>query len=177
MTQTLLAKRYSAGFLANCKEEDYNSLLTDVTTLRQAISNLPMLSSALSSFLTPKTQRLEIIDALASQLNNPPLWGGLFIVMAKAHRLKFLNHVINEIETNLLSRVGRIKMNLILARKHNNDVIDSIKNHFEKWIGKSIILDVTIDESIVGGFIGTIGSYRIDGSVIHSLYKFKRINN
>ena len=178
----LLTRRYARAFLDNIPEGQYDALSQDIETIREFIRNNPDVIQVLKSVITPKKMRIALLDAIVDRkesagivLNLRKQWRGLFNVLVSKHRMKIISEIIDEIEFLLLERENRARIVIRLAREHEPEVIKRILGYAGKLSGRELIPRTEIDPSIIGGFVATIDSVRIDGSVQHNLEKFKKV--
>ncbi len=178
----LLTRRYARAFLDNIAENEYETVHADIKVIRDFIELNPELIKILQSIITPRKMRLELLDAIMEQdqktgleLQQQKFWKGLFQVLVAKHRIQLITEIIDEIERLLFLRQNRAKINLYLAREQSPDLIDKIMQHIGKLTGKELIPHTEIRSEIIGGFVASVDSLRIDGSVRHNLEKFKKI--
>jgi F-type H+-transporting ATPase subunit delta len=63
------------------------------------------------------------------------------------------------------------------ARALNDGQIDALKDQLQKSLGKSVIVEVETDASLLGGMIVKLGSRMIDGSLRTKLNSLKTAMN
>jgi len=92
----------------------------------------------------------------------------------KKHRASLISKIVEQAENLLLERQGKSKINIVLARKHNEETVKVITDYVNKLIKKELLVTTTIKPSIIGGFIANVDSLTIDGSVSHNLDQFSK---
>ncbi|MBW6516663.1 MAG: F0F1 ATP synthase subunit delta [Candidatus Cloacimonetes bacterium] len=178
----LLARRYAQAFIDNISERDFDTIFDDIKTIRSFIEEYPQIVKILQSILTPKKKKIELLDALAAEnqseglaLKQRKYWRGLLNVLIVKHRIQILVETIDEIERLLLQRQNKAKITLFLSREHASDVAKKVIDYVSNITGKELIPQTVINPDIIGGFVATVDSLRVDGSVKHNLEKFKKV--
>ena len=178
----LLARRYALALIENVAEKDYDILYEDLKTLRDFIEKNPQLINILQSLITPQKLKLELIETIVDNqqaagidLKQKRLWKGLIIVLNENHRIKVLKEVIDEIEILLLQKQNKAKATIYLAREHEDPLTDKILDYIGHLTGKKLVPRTELRPDILGGFVATVDSLRIDGSVSNNLEKFKKV--
>ena len=81
---------------------------------------------------------------------------------------------INNTFSELIDELNnRMKVEVISVIELDDATIDHIKSALKEKFGKDIILEVTVDESILGGIIIKAGDLVIDGSLAENLKKIR----
>lgn len=179
----LLTRRYAQAFLDNIDEKDYDSLLKDITNLSNFISENPKIVKILQSLALPRKTRLLFLESLFEECESCGLslymkkyWHGLLVLLIRKHRIPLLREILNETELLLLSKQGKAKLDITFARKHETALRDQIIEYAGKFSNKKLIPHTYVKPAIIGGFVAEIGSLKIDGSIVHNLDKFKKVN-
>ena len=72
-------------------------------------------------------------------------------------------------------REGIAKVQLSVQFIPDADQADRIRENIEKLINKKVILDIKLDNTILGGFVARFEDKIIDGSLRHQLEKLKKL--
>lgn len=176
-----LAGRYALAFVDNIEEKDFTALLEDIKTIRTLIKDNPELMKYMQSIITPKKMRLQLLEKIINEqdtysLNLHNKLRGLLTVLILNHRMPIINEILDASEKLLLTRQNKAKIKILFARQHASELINKIIEYAGKLAEKDLIAESEIRPEIIGGFIATVESIRIDGSVRHNLDKFKQIS-
>lgn len=174
MKNALLAGRYALAFLDNIKPEDYSSLSEDIAVLHKIFSENPKIVKSLQSLIFADKKKNELLDLVLDGLKHKKTWHSLFSLVIKKHRASLISKIVEQAENLLLERQGKSKINIVLARKHNEETVKVITDYVNKLIKKELLVTTTIKPSIIGGFIANVDSLTIDGSVSHNLDQFSK---
>jgi F-type H+-transporting ATPase subunit delta len=118
---------------------------------------------------------MELAHTILEQVQNKEVWQNLFSLLIHKHRFYFIITLLDELEEAIYQEKNAKKVNLILAKKQKNEVVENIRKTIESIIGKKVLFVETIDPTIIGGFIARTESFIIDGSIHRNLIKLTQI--
>lgn len=175
MVNSIAVKRYSKAFFAIIKEKDYQSFLEDISFLRNSLDKtnpkVKELLVNLNSIVFNKSKRFSYVKAIVSNLSNRDVWFSFFSLLIQKHRLNLISNILWELDKMLLKAKNVKRVKLVLATKHNDDIISEINRFVRKKINRDVIFDIIIDKSIVGGFVAKTDQIVIDGSIKNNFNK------
>jgi F-type H+-transporting ATPase subunit delta len=80
-------------------------------------------------------------------------------------RIGFLG-TINEFYQKLADELKNIaRASLVSATEISSETVEKIRATLSKMTGKDIVLDVKVDQSLIGGVVSRIGDLVLDGSI------------
>jgi len=165
-----IAERYSAAVMGLVRKNDTETLSKDLKILSNLFSDdhtIKILGSAILNI----HQKKEIITAITEKLELP-FWNNFFLLLAKKHRLGIINDILEDVSFRNLVINRKIKAELILSQEMDSSTISKIKGFLDNYFKKDVILEISIDNSIIGGFIAKTESVTIDASVLQNLNNF-----
>jgi F-type H+-transporting ATPase subunit delta len=167
----LVAQRYAKAVLRNVEQRDHHALRKDVFTLRDLFAEDREFISALNSFLYPLNERLDLALKITYGLQNPEIWQNLFSILIKKHRFNILTDILNTLDHDILAESDKIKVELILAFQHDENMVKRIIKKVEKALHSEVEVNIVIDPGIIGGFIAKTETMKIDGSIQNNLVR------
>jgi len=170
----LIAKRYAKAVMANIFE-DSTSFLDDITLLNNFFSDNPEVIKTADSLLYSIKKRIEIIKEITRISQNQKIWNNLFQLLVQKHKFIIIREVLTELESTILENKNQEKVHLKIAHKHPDEILKKLKAIITGIIKKELIIEITIDPEIIGGFVASTESLVIDGSIRNNLIKFKNI--
>jgi len=173
----LVAQRYSHAIISGLDDKDINSILADVEIMSSSIKAEPELVNAVNSYLFPVKKRLEIALDMTQNLENTKLWKNLFGILLKKHRFNIITDVLLDLENEILEKKNLIKVGLTIAHELPKNVLDSISAKLKDILEKDVILEITINPEILGGFVAITDSLLIDGSIKNNLVKLLKVKS
>lgn len=175
MKTKLIAQRYSRAVMKSVSEESYDSLLLDVTALKQLISSENEFFTMVGSRILALPKRIELIGILVEQLNLKELWKPLFDLLLHKQRFNALPDIVQDIENVIYESRNMIKVVLKLAHQHESETMDRIKTMVSDILKKDVVWELEIVPELIGGFVAEAESIHIDGSIRNNLIKFKNL--
>ncbi len=175
MKTKLIAQRYSRAVMKSVSEESYDSLLNDVTVLKQLIASENEFFEMVESRVLSLPKRKELIGILVEQLILKETWTPLFELLLNKQRIAALADIVQDIENVVYESRNMIKVVLKLAHQHETETMDRIKAMVSDILKKDVVWELEIDPKIIGGFVAEAESIHIDGSIRNNLIKFKHL--
>jgi F-type H+-transporting ATPase subunit delta len=99
----------------------------------------------------------------------------LLSLMARKRRLFVLPNLIDDFKTLIQSERGELLAEVTTAFELTKGQTTDLGKQIELSVGKKIKLNVTIDETVLGGLIVKVGSKMIDTTVKSKLLKLQKI--
>lgn len=175
LEQIKIAKRYvTALFLSVDGEKETKSVVKDIADLGKMIDLSSDLQMFLKSPLVSIDQHKSGLEALAKKAKISKSVSNLLIILAENRRLPVLSAIISETEKHIAKESGTVPVSVATARKLTAADQKKIGDQIKKALGKDIIMQSYIDESLIGGLVIQIESTLIDGSLKTKLDKLER---
>ncbi len=175
MSNTKISKRYAKALFEFSQEE---KIVEDIYADMAYIQNLCHLSkdfvAMLKSPVIKVAKKIEIISAiLDGKVSEITL---RFLSIISKNRREFIIPSLSE-QFILMYKdsKGLKEVNLFSATKLPKAVIDEIAVTMEKQIHKTIEINESIDESLIGGFIINIDDQQFDASIKTKLVRLKNV--
>ena len=168
--------RYAKALFSIALENKSLSVIeNDLKNVKELIFSSSIFKDFIYSPLYNFEQQKNIILAISKKLNFSLEVSNLLLLMSKNRRLNLLSSLIKSFE--ILSRIdrGEIHAEVTSAVILSEDQEKEIKKVLKKNLGKEVILEVKIDNDIIGGLIFKIGSKMIDTSIKSKLFKLKTL--
>ena len=173
MLKGAIARRYAeAMFQIALKQNTVDRTLEDVKDITQVFANRKL------AFLLrePKipTQRKE--KALREYLTDKVLPTSLNLTLLAVQRelVDAMPNIAKELETLVLNYRNEAIAEVITAAPLDQVHSDQVKQALEQSTGKSIVMTMRVDPSILGGVVARVGDQLIDGSVRYRLHALQR---
>ena len=105
------------------------------------------------------------MDGVAQVLGLSPLTRNFLGVMAGNRRLFVLPHLIVDLKARIAVENGEMTADVTSATKLSAAQAKKLAETLKASVGKTVKLNTTVDESLIGGLIVKLGSTMIDTSV------------
>ncbi|MDU3215132.1 MAG: F0F1 ATP synthase subunit delta [Negativicoccus succinicivorans] len=168
-----LAKKYAAALLALAKETGtLEEVEQELAQIGEIVQQNPELTGFLRNQLISREAKKEVVERIFTQHLNPMVMRFLGVVIDRG-RIALLPDIIDvylelsHVERNIAEAQVRLAVDL------TDEEETRLIRELTELTGKEIYLEKTIDPSILGGMIVTIGDRRIDGSLKRQLHEMK----
>ncbi|MCC0079096.1 MAG: F0F1 ATP synthase subunit delta [Rhodobacter sp.] len=163
---TGIAARYATAVFDLAKESKALAALeTDIDTLETAVNDSADLRSMLTSPVYSRDDMGKAITALADKLGLSAATRGVLGVMAEHRRLFALPQLLSALRTMIADEKGEVTADVTSATVLTKAQADQLAATLKARIGKTVKLNVAVDEDLIGGLIVKVGSKMIDTSI------------
>lgn len=122
----------------------------------------------------PYEQKRAVVNTLIERTRVRPVTANFLQVLLQNHRLANLDEINKSFAQELDRRAGVVTAHVTTARSVPEAAQDSLRTKLGELTGKSVQLQFTVDEDLIGGMVTRIGSTVYDGSVRTQLQQFKQ---
>ncbi|MEO1000321.1 MAG: F0F1 ATP synthase subunit delta [Pseudomonadota bacterium] len=137
----------------------------DLDTLAAALDESADLRDVISSPLYPRDEQGAAMAAIARALGLGQEVTGTIGVMAGKRRLFALPGVIAGVKALAAERRGEITAAVASARPLTDAERTALAAALKDKLGRDVTLDLSVDESLIGGLVVRVGSRLIDSSI------------
>jgi F-type H+-transporting ATPase subunit delta len=161
-----IAARYALALFGLAKEEkSLVALEADVTSLRDALAGSPDFVSLIASPMISRDDQGRAIKAIADKMSLNTLTANTLSLMAGNRRLFVLPQLLADMANRIAEEKGEVTAEVTsataLTAEQSKRLIATLKSR----VGKTVKLNTTVDESLIGGLVVKLGSMMIDTSV------------
>ena len=179
MSQSLasrkIAKRYVNSLFADVsKKAEIDSIAKDMSDLGAMIQNSAELNAFLKSPLHSVDTQMDVIVALAKKAKLSAQVSSLLTLLVKNRRLNVLPAIVFETQEYLAKLSGTVPVSVATARALSATDQKKIQTQIKAVLGKDVIMQSYVDESLIGGLVIQVESTLIDGSIKTKLDKLER---
>lgn len=175
LEQIKVAKRYvKALFSAITKDSDIKNIAKDTADLRSMVTGSADLQAFIQSPLLSKANQMAGVEALAAKAKLSPIMTRFLKTLCDKRRLNILPVVIEQIGSYLSAQEGTVPVAVATARALSAADQKKIQTQIKDALGRDIIMQAYIDESLIGGMVLQVKSTLIDGSIKTKLEKLER---
>ena len=175
MKNMLIAKRYSKALLSLISKDKEKEFLNEIKLLKKLILTDSDFMKFIDSRIMVVQNKIELIEVVIKDFSNYHVWKEFFLILLEKQRQFVLSPILILLEKDILGKQGIVKINLKIAKKHNDKVIQKIALYVENFLKKKIEINEIIDPKIIGGFVAESDKYFIDCSVRHNLEKLQSV--
>lgn len=161
-----IAGRYATALFELAKEENgLDALGADVDALAAVLGESAELRSLISSPVYSREEQARAMAAIADRLNLSRPTANTLALMANKRRLFVLPQMIRALRDLIAEERGELTVDVTVAAPLTKAQEARLADVLAKATGKSVKLNKTVDESLIGGMIVKVGSKMIDSSI------------
>lgn len=173
MKGTRAAIRYAKAILDLAKDQNSAPAVNDdMKLIINAIADNKELKSLLNSPVVKAAQKTAVLKEVFANTN--AITTGLVDVLADNKRIPLLDAVATEYTSLFDASQGFQKAHVTTAVALTDDMNAKVLAKVKELTGKEALIENTIDESILGGFILRVGDLQYNASIANNFNKLKR---
>jgi F-type H+-transporting ATPase subunit delta len=163
---TGIAARYAAALFELAKEgKALVALDADATALGDALAASPELVGMVTSPVVGRDDQARAMAAIAAKMGLSGLTANTIALMAGKRRLFVLPQFVADLHARIAVEKGEVTADVVSATKLSAAQAKKLAETLKAKVGKTVKLNATVDESLIGGLIVKLGSTMIDTSV------------
>ena len=160
-----IADRYATAVFEIAKEGNkVKALETDLASLTDALA-VDDFSNLISSPMISREEQAGAIVALAKKMKLSPTVSNTLNLMATKRRLFVLPQLVTRLREIIAQEKGEVTAEVVTAKALTKTQADKLAKTLKASVGKTVTLNATVDESLIGGLVVKVGSKMIDTSV------------
>lgn len=161
-----IAERYATALFELSKETGaLKTLETDIDALKDVLAGSPDLGAMIASPVISRGDQAKAVAAIAGKMGLSPLMTNTLALMSEKRRLFALPQVLSALAGLIAEEKGEVTAEVTAATKLSAAQAKKLAETLKAKVGKTVKLNTTVDESLIGGLIVKLGSTMIDTSV------------
>lgn len=141
------------------------TLSSDVGTLGAAVRESSDLREVLASPVLSRDEQGRAVDAVAERLGLGRTMRNVLALMASKRRLFVVPQMVRALEARLADDRGEVTARVRSARPLSDGQRAALADALKGSTGRDVVLDVEVDEALIGGLVVQLGSRMIDTSI------------
>ncbi|PIE13466.1 MAG: F0F1 ATP synthase subunit delta [Rhodobacterales bacterium] len=165
-----IAARYATAVFDLAKEtKKVKAVEGDLEALEGALNDSPDFNALISSPVYSRDEQGAAIAAIAKKMKLSPMMGNTLALMAQKRRLFILPQLIAALRAAIAEDKGEVTAEVTSAKALTKTQSDKLAKTLKAKFGKTVNINATVDESLIGGLVVKVGSKMIDTSVASRL--------
>ena len=161
-----IAERYATAIFEIVQESNgLPELETGVDALAEALNVSSDLRGVISSPVLGRDEQGKAISAIARHLALMPALSNGLSLMAQKRRLFAMPQLIAQLRSLIATEKGEVQADVTSAKTLTKTQAEKLTRTLTENVGKTVKINATVDESLVGGLIVKVGSKMIDTSI------------
>lgn len=167
---TGIAARYATAVFELAKDGNaLAGLEQDVDALDAAIADSSDFRSLLHSPIYSRDDQSAAVASIADKMGLSATVANTLKLMAAKRRLFVVPHLVAALRGLIADEKGEVTADVRSASALSADQEKNLAATLKKSVGKDVKMNVTVDESLIGGLIVKVGSKMIDTSIASKL--------
>ena len=172
----VIANRYATALIETAETaKALDSVEKDMSQLAAMLEQSDDLNALSSSPLFNRDQQQNALSALGQKSGFNQLSINFLGVLAQNRRLYTLGAILKAFRNELSKRRGEVRAQVASAFPLTPEQERMLQDSLKKSLGFNVQLDLSVDRSLLGGMVVTVGSRMIDDSVKGKLERLKHI--
>ena len=147
----------------------------DLTALGAALEESSELSDLLKNPMYTRTEQGAAMAGVADKMGLSALVKNVIGLMATKRRLFAVPELIRVFQGLMAEHRGEVTAEVTAARALSDTQSAALVEQIKSAIGRDVKLNVTVDESIIGGLVVKVGSKMIDSSIRSRLNSLQNV--
>ena len=163
---TGIAARYASAVFELAKDGgDLGALEQDVDALDAAINDSPDFRHLIHSPIYSRDAQGNAVAAVAEKMGLSAIVSNTLRLMASKRRLFVLPHLVTALRGLIADEKGEVTAEVQAASALSAEQEKTLAETLKGAVGKDVKMNITVDESLIGGLIVRVGSKMIDTSI------------
>lgn len=168
------SRRYAEALVqASGTDEELELYKNELLAFKTAIADSPDLRNVLLNPIFTTEDRDGVLAAIMKSLDLSEKMQRFLVLLTERDRMDAVEEIADVFRTLADQRAGRVLAHVESAAPLSEDAQSQLKRALEKKTGKKIELEVTVDQSLIGGIRTQVGSQVFDGTIRSELDRLK----
>ncbi|ABV94670.1 ATP synthase delta chain [Dinoroseobacter shibae DFL 12 = DSM 16493] len=161
-----IADRYATAIFELAKEENnIGALEAGADLLDAALKESAEFRDLISSPVYSRDEQAGAIGAIAKKLELAPMLSNALALMASKRRLFVLPQLVASLRALIAEEKGEMTADVISAQPLSKANLDELTKVLSASADKTVKVNATVDNSLIGGLVVKMGSKMIDTSI------------
>jgi F-type H+-transporting ATPase subunit delta len=161
-----IADRYAMAVFDLAKEgKEFDQLESNLDDLSAALAGSPELMDLIHSPVYSREEQSGAIAAVSAKMDLSKTMQNVLSLMASKRRLFVVPQMINRLRELIAEEKGEVTADVASAVKLTAAQSKELAKTLTAKIGKDVKINMTVDESLIGGLVVKVGSKMIDTSI------------
>jgi F-type H+-transporting ATPase subunit delta len=161
-----IAVRYATAVFELAKEaKQLPALENDLDALTAVLADSADFGDLITNPVYTRDEIATAVAAIAKKMKLTSIVAGTLGLMAQNRRLFVLPQLVKTVQGMIAEEKGEVSAEVTAAKALTKAQSDKLAKTLKSSLGKEVIVNVSVDESLIGGMIVKVGSKMIDTSI------------
>jgi F-type H+-transporting ATPase subunit delta len=163
---TGIANRYASAVFDIVREgKAIATLEKDVEAVSTALNESADLRKLIASPLYSREEQGAAVAAIAKKMKLSDTMASVLGLMAQKRRLFVVPQMLAALTARIADEKGEVTADVVSAKAMTKTQADKLATVLAEKVGKTVKINATVDESLIGGLVVKVGSKMIDTSI------------
>ncbi len=169
-----IAGRYATALFELARDEQsLDHIASDAEALTAAVTESADFRSLLQSPIYSRDEQEAAIGALAERMGLQPITANTLRLMAQKRRLFVVRDFARQVREMVARERGEVTAEVTAAAELSDEQRADLAEALKKAVGRDVNINLSVDESLIGGLVVKVGSKMIDTSIRSKLDSLK----
>ena len=174
MNASRVARRYSTAlFELARKTRSEQQISKDLERVVGALQANPDVAKALYDPLVPVSVKDKVLVSVGRSLVLRPLTRDFLAYLNERKRLAELEGILEDFGEQLDEAAGQVRAQVASARPLSTIDSQRIKSTLQRVTSKRVVMETSVDSTLIGGVVTRVGNVVFDGSVRRALDRIR----
>ena len=173
---TSIASRYATAVYDLAKDgKKIKAIEKDLGILSDVMADSSDFNALIHSPIYSREEQATAIAGLAKKMKLSPIMSNTLALMASKRRLFVLPQLVVALRDAIAEDKGEVTADVISDSALTKTQSDKLAKTLKAKLGKTVTINVTVDESLIGGLVVKVGSKMIDTSIRSKLNSLQNV--
>lgn len=175
MLENLVGKRYAVALSDSITEDSrLGAVLENLRSMCRAFETESQLSRFFAHPSIPHETKEAMVKELCDRLKVDETVRSILLMLTERKKILFLKNITEYFEGVVDQRLNQIRVSVCSAHPMRDENIEKLKTSLSRILGKTVLIDTRVDESLLGGILLNIGDRVADGTIRNRLAQLKQ---
>ncbi|MDH5763593.1 MAG: ATP synthase F1 subunit delta [Nitrospinota bacterium] len=175
MIENQIGKRFAEALSeAVTDDKRLQTALENLRWFQEAFQTEPNLNRFFSHPAFPQRNKAALVKEMCDRVSALDEVRNLLKLLVDRNKMMFLKNITEFFEHVVAKRLKQVRVNVVSAYPLSDEQLSKLHSALERILGKSAIIDVKVDEDLIGGLRLSVGSLVADATIKNSLALLKR---
>ena len=175
MIENQIGKRFAEALSGSISDDKrLQTALENLRWFEDAFNAEPSLGRFFSHPSFPQEKKAALVVELCDRVSALDEVRNLLRLLVDRNKMVFLKNISEFFEHAVAQRLKQVRVHVTSASPLDDAQSKKLQSSLERILGKSALIEVEIDESLIGGLRLSVGSLVADATIKNSLALLKR---
>lgn len=173
-TSGLTASRYASSLVDIAEDsKKIEKVASDINDLAGMLDSSEDFQAFIKSPLLSRDEKVKAVAEIGKQAKFQDVTINFLSLLAENRRLQMLPDMIKAVRNEIFTRNGEVVADVRSAFPMDEKTQKELSKTLATAVGQDVAMNVSIDETLIGGMVVTVGSKMFDASVKRKLERLK----